>query len=273
MPAVELTRLRTQINRLILRFDDPGGFLSALKDLLDLYSNRAYRPGTAVQPQPLLPSYRVAPLITRQLELELGKTCQEQPGQALEVVEALWRDTHLEPRLLAATLLGALPTSHGEGVLAKLRAWGQPEENFRMLDALFKNGTANLRRAAPAMLLALIEEWVTGTQLQNQVLGLRALVPLVEDEQFENLPPVFNMISPLVQNIPPRLYPDLYATLEVLARRSPLETAYFFRQVLPMAGGPATARLVRRCLTLFSPAQQASLRAALQAAGASSGQG
>ncbi len=266
MPAVELTKLRVQINRLITQFDNPAGFLSALKDLLDLYANRAYRPGTAVQPQPLLPSYRVAPLITHQLELELSRTCNENPRQALEVVEMLWRDTHLETRQLATTLLGTIPASHVDGVLAKLRAWSQPEENFRMLDALFQNGTLALRRSAPGLLLKLVGEWVSSSQSQVKAMGLRALTPLVRDEQFENLPPVFTMLSPLVQDIPARLYPDLLVIFEALARRSPTETAYFFRQVLSNAGSPATTRLIRRCMPLFTPTQQAQLRAALQAA-------
>jgi len=266
MPAVELTRLRTQINRLILSFDDPAGFCSALKELLDLYTNRAYRPGTAVQPQPLLPNYRVAPLIMRQLEIQLSRTCQEQPQKALEVVEALWQDTHLETRLLAATLLGAVPDSHIDGVLAKLRAWSDPEINFRILDALFENGARTLRRAAAAQLLELHEEWVTSTQIPVQAMGLRALVPLIQDERFDNLPPVFSLVSPLLQQIPTRLYPDIYTVLEALAKRSPAETVYFLRQILPMASGPATARMVRRCMPLFNAAQQASLRTALQAA-------
>src|SRR5512133_2706116 len=102
MPAAELTRLRAQINGLITRFADPESFRLALRDLLDLYANRAYRAGQAVQPQSLLPSYRVSPLIMQQLDLELSKTCQEQPEQALKVVEMLWHDPYLEPRLLAA---------------------------------------------------------------------------------------------------------------------------------------------------------------------------
>ncbi len=273
MPAVELTKLRMQINRLVVQFDDPAGFLSALKDFLDLYANRAYRPGTSVQPQPLLPSYRVAPLITRQLELELSRTCQEHPQQALAVLDLLWRDTHLETRQLATTLLGAIPASHIDEVLAKLRAWSRPEENFRMLDALFQNGTATLRRTVPARLLGLIEEWVTSSQSQVQAMGLRALTPLVADEQFENLPPVFSLLSPLIQNIPARLYPDLLVIFETLAQRSPTETAYFFRQILPMAGSPATTRLIRRCIPLFDPSQQAQLRTVMQAASSTHGRG
>src|SRR5512133_240608 len=173
MPAAELTRLRAQINGLITRFADPDSFRLALRDLLELYANRAYRAGQAVQPQPLLPSYRVAPLITHQLELELSKTCLEQPVQALEVVEVLWHDPYLEPRLLAAALLGAIPANQGEAVIQKLRAWAVPAENFRMLDALFRHATTILRREAPQLLFSLYEEWINSPQPNTRSLGVR----------------------------------------------------------------------------------------------------
>ena len=269
MPAVELTRLRAKINELIERFMDPVSFRAALRDLLDLYANRAYRPGQAVQPQPLLPSYRVTPLIMHQLELELGKTCQEQPEQALSIIEALWHDPYLEPRLLATTLLGSIPASHQEAVVQTLRDWAVPEENFRMLDSLFRNGTISLRRSAPEALFKLFEEWLNSSQVATQSMGVRALIPMIEDQAFENLPPVFRLISPLVQRSPAPLFTDLQAVIEALAQRTPIETAYFLRQALGMAPGPAITRLIRRCLPRFNPAQQASLRAALQAASSS----
>ena len=266
MPAAELTRLRTQINNLIARFDDPTGLRSELRDLLDLYANRAYRAGQAVQPQPLLPSYRVAPLVIHQLEIELGKTCQEQPELAVDVVEALWQDPYLEPRMLAAHLLGSIPASQGAAVIQKLRAWSQPGENFRMLDVLFNDGTTTLRRSAPELLLGLFEEWVSSTKADVQALGIRAMIPLVQEPAFENLPAVFRLLSPGVQSAPAPIFTDLQAALEALSRRSPTETAYFLRQTLNMAAGSGTARLIRRCLPLFDPTQQASLRAALQTA-------
>jgi hypothetical protein len=265
MPAAELSRLRSQINGLINHFADPAGFRIALRDLFDLYANRAYRPGQAVQPQPLLPSYRVAPLIMHQLELEIGKTCQEQPEQALAVVEALWRDPYLEPRLLAAALLGSIPASHAQKVVDKLREWTIPAENFRMLDALFRSGSTNLRRYSPQLLLNLCEVWLGNSQNTIQSLGLRALIPMIEDQAFENLPPIFRLISPLVQSDPTSLHTDLQVVLTALTRRTSVETAYFLRQVLSLATGPGTARLVRRCLPLMEPAQQVSLRAAIQA--------
>ncbi len=266
MPAVELFRLRYQINGLIECFNDPLRFRSALKDLLETYSNHAYHAGQAVQPQSLLPTYRVPPLITHTLELELSKTCQELPSEALEAVQVLWEDSYLETRMLATTMLGAIPASHASEVLQKVRAWAKSTENFRMLDALFLKGTATLRRSASELLLGLIEEWLDSSRAELQTLGLRALTPLISDRSFENLPAVFTLISPLLQTAPNPLLTDILVTLKAMVNRSPTETAYILRQALNLATGPNTARLIRRCLPIFEATQQDSLRKALQAA-------
>jgi hypothetical protein len=111
-----------------------------------------------------------------------------------------------------------------------------------------------------------VEAWFNSSKLDLQALGIRAVVPIVRDPEFENLPPVYRLLSPLMQYLQPKLQTDLQIVIEALAQRSPMETAYFLRQALNIASTPATARLVRRCLPAFAPAQQASLRSALQAA-------
>lgn len=265
MPAVELVRLRTQIRGLIVHFSDPLAFRGALKDFLDTYSNRAYRPGAAVKPQPLLPSYRVAPLILKELELELSRICQERPEQALAVVEILWQDSHLEPRLIAANLLGAVPLDHGAAVIEKIRAWSSPEENFRIMDTLFQGGTTTLRRSGSILPLNLADDWMNRTETGYKSLGLRLLIPVIADTRFENVPPVFRLLGPLVQNLPGELQPDLQAVLETLIRRFPTETAYFLRQGLAISTRENIARMIRRLLPMFAPPQQAALKAALRA--------
>ncbi len=127
-----------------------------------------------------------------------------------------------------------------------------------MLDALFRSGTTSLRRSEPKLLLELCEEWLSDRQPMVQALGIRALIPMIEDPLFENLPPVFRLLSHPIQTTPVALQTDLQAALEALVRRSPVETAYFLRQALNMAPGAGTARLIRRLMPLFAPAQQES---------------
>ena len=143
-----------------------------------------------------------------------------------------------------------------------------PAENFRMLDALFRNGTTSLRRSAPDLLLDLYEEWIE--QLAEPI-GRRwafaRLSPLIEDQTFENLPPSLPRCSARSCKTPlRRSTPICRRSSKRWPAARPTETAYFLRQTLSMASGPGTARLIRRCLPSFGPSQQASLRAALQAA-------
>lgn len=265
MPAAELMRLRQQINQLILVFHDAALFCQRTRELLELYAQLNYRAGQAVQPQPLLPSYRVPPLVMRQLTLELGKTCQETPQQAIAIVSLLWKEPYLEPRQLSASLLGIIPVqAASDGVIQCLREWAHAQENMRMIAILMEQGTVSLRREMPDRLLGLIEEWMAHPNPAQQAIGVQALISLVNDRAFENLPAVYRLISPGIQSIHPRLQTDLQLAIQALIKRSPTETAFFLRQALSLASGTGTARLVRRCLPAFDAAQQASLRAALQ---------
>ncbi len=265
MPAAELSRLRLQINQLILIFGQPQEFRRRLHDLYRLYANHAYRAGQAVQAQPLFPSYRVPALVSRQLSLELGKTAQERPQDALTLVDALWADEYLEPRLLAAALLGNISVAYRSAVLEKLRAWGTPKENIHIFAALAQDGTVQLRQSAPKELLALIEEWTGSMDVQQQAVGIRALLPLIQDERFSNLPIIYRILSPLLQSVSGAYQPDMLEAIQALIRRSPMETGYFLRQALVQANTPVTARLVRKVIPEFPVEQQASLRTALAA--------
>lgn len=265
MPAVELTRLRSQIQEVMAYFSDPPAFLRELKELLERYSDHAYRPGTAIKPQPLLPSYRVTPLILREIELQLTRICQEQPEQALEIAETFWQEKYLDIRQFAANMLGAIPPEYGTAVIEKIQFCATPGDNYRVLDILFQAGTTNLRRSGSALLLELADKWLNQTEPGVKSLGLRLLIPVISDSRFENTPPVFRLLGPLVQNPPVQLQADLQAILEALSRRVPSETVYFLRQTMAISTNQTVSRMIRRLLPLFDPSQQAALKSAIKA--------
>jgi hypothetical protein len=267
MPAVEINKLRMQIDRLIPLFNRPEEFYRGLRDLLELYIDRAYRPGQAVTGLPILPSYRPPALVARRLELDLTSLCQSFPEQALEVADRLWIDTYLETRLLAVMMLGQIPLSQAEGVLERLNAWARPDEDRSILEALFSRGTFRLRREGPDALLELYEGWLSNPAATHRSIGLKALLPLIQDPDFENLPPIFSALFPLVRTAPPDLFNDLGVILTALAERTPVETVYFLRQVLSSQISRDTPRLSRRVLPLLTPSQQESLKAALRSLG------
>ena len=264
MPAIQIARLQAQMAQLMDLYRQPALFVRSLHDLLDAYTDHTYRPGQAVKAQPLLPHYRVPLPFIRQVEIELAVLCRQDAQAGLALADALWADAYFEPRLLAIYLLSLAPVSPPEPVLQRISAWAQPEEDRQVLRALISRGTARLLREQTDCWSELVKNWLASAQLPVQAMGLHALLAIIEDEDFQNLPVIYHLISPTHHRLPARLQADLLAVLQALARRSPAETAFFLRQILTLSSDPLIPRLVRRCLPFFSPEMQDGLRPVLK---------
>jgi hypothetical protein len=265
MPAVQLARLKIQVDQLVWQFTRPQDFQRGLKNLLETYADWSYRPGEAIQPGSLLPAYHVAPLMMHQVEQQLTRQCHEMPAAALALADALWQDEYFEPRQLAAFILGQTPLKPMEEVSRRILAWSKPDADKQVQEAIFSLATVRLRREYLAAWIEIINTWLTASLLTSKVMGLRALAGLLEDREFEDLPGAFNLLQPLILTAPARLHGDLLLVLQIIVRRSPVEATHFLRQVLSGTNSPLPARLVRQILPTLSPELQASLRRSLAA--------
>jgi hypothetical protein len=264
MPAVELSKLHDHLNVLAAFHAQPDEYTRRLRDLLEKFADYGYRAGESINVLPALSSYHLPTLVARQLELDLAAFSRTRPEEALAVIDRLWADTFLETRLYAIMMLGQIPLRQAENVLERLNAWVRPDEQRVILEALLEKGTQRLRHEGADALLELYDQWLHQAESERQALGLKALLPLVADRSFENLPPVFAMLFPLVSRASTALFNDLSAVLVKLAERTPTETVYFFRQLLSSPTGKNTPRLARRILTVLPPELQSSLKAALK---------
>jgi hypothetical protein len=256
--------LRQQVALLAEHFDDPPAFTRSLHFLLDYYSDRARRPGKTGRPGPLLMAYNVRSPVLRMLVQELNPLIQENPAGGLDLCDALWAEPYLEFRLLAAMLLGQIPPTPPEAITDRLKHWITTDVEFFLIEALLNHGVERLHREQPQAFLQLIESWMESTKIFQQQLGLRALVQLINDPTFENLPVFFRLIQPLCLAAPVGLRPDLLDVISALARRSPQETAYFLRQSLMFPDAPDTPWLIRQSLSKFPAEVQSSLRQAMR---------
>jgi hypothetical protein len=265
MPAVQLARLKIQVDQLVWQFTRPLDFQRGLKNLLETYADWSYHPGESIEPGSLLPAYHVAPLLLAQIEQQLTRQCQEMPAAALALADALWLDAYFEPRLLAAFILGQIPLKPMEEISRRIQSWSDFSADKQIQEAIFSQATLRLRRENPGVWMEIINTWLTASPIASKVMGLRALGGLLEDREFEDLPRAFNMLQPLLLTAPSRLHGDLLVVLQIFVRRSPVETTHFLRQVLSGTNNPLPARLVRQILPTLSPELQASLRRSLAA--------
>ncbi len=232
MPAIQPALLRQQTALLAEQFYQPKAFVRSLHHLLEFYSDRARRPGQSGLPPPLLTSYHVRPPVLRQLLIELDPFAKNDPIETLKLCDALWEEPFLEFRRLAISLLGKVSVQPAGPVIQRLHAWMLSNPERRLVEALLHDGCSALRLEQINEYLGLIENWLNHPKTYFHQVGLQALLPLVRDLEFENLPVIFRMIQPFVWVISPSLRADIVEIVSALANRSPQETAYFLRQSL-----------------------------------------
>ena len=263
MPAVELSRLQTQISLVSQHYASPVDFVKRLCDLYEFYSDRTFSQAASTPRSLTLPSYNVTPLINRQFEMYFSKLCKENPISSLEVIDALWQQPRLEPRQLAAFLLGKIPLAYSDEVIHRLKSWSRAEEDHELVRYLQDKGSLLLRKENIKDWLAVIQTWLESSDSQDQIFGMQSLLPLISDPDYSNLPKIFDLLAPHLASYSPRVTYTMQTVIEALAMRSPNETVYLLKSILDASASKDLARLIRRMLPVFQEEQQISLKAAL----------
>jgi hypothetical protein len=259
MPAIELARLKKQTAHLADHFDQPDDFVRALHEILEYYVNRSLREVDSAAPASVLDTYRTPSPILRQIEIEIAPLATAKPEQALELADRLWDEGWLETRVLAAALLGRLPP-YEERLLARLTAWTKQVRDPSVRTALLSTGLIRLRREMPDQFLLLVGEWLNPERQRLWSNGIQALLPLIKDPGYHNLPPVFEILEHVVEAAPGMLQKDLVDLFQALYSVSPTETIYFLRQVLTNSKTGMTATTFRRIAPSLPPKLAESIR-------------
>jgi len=258
MPAIDLARLKKQTTHLTDIFDQPVDFLREHREILDHYVNRTLRT-LSVAPSSVLPTYRTPSVVLRHIENELGPVAEKRPIQALELADALWDEGWLETRLLAAYLLGRIPPQE-ERLLARLTAWTQAVRDPSVRAALLTTSLTRLRKETPDLFLVLVKEWLHPARQRMWSNGVQALVPLISSPDFDNLPPIFEVVEPILKASPATLQLDIRELLTALYKASPDETVYFIQQILKDAKNPLPGTTLRRMSPELPQELSASIR-------------
>jgi hypothetical protein len=262
VPAIQPSLLRQQAMLLAENFDNPSAYKHSLHYLLEFYAERSRHPGQAGKPAPIITAYKVHPPVLRSILQELEPPAIENPEQGLMLCDSLWEEPYLEFRLLAAMLLGKIPPRPPQIIITRLNSWLSPDLEFFLIESLMKFSLILLRKEQPKALMQLISEWLEQKNPFYIQLGLRAILPLIREPEFENVPVFFRLIQPIMSNVPTGLRPDLLDVLAALAERSPQETAFFLQQCLNLPDAQDTPWLIRQSINHFPVEIQNFLRKA-----------
>ncbi|KAA3642225.1 MAG: hypothetical protein DWQ07_24630 [Chloroflexi bacterium] len=264
MPAIQLERLKSEASKLAERFHQPEAFIKQAKDIFEFYADRTHRNTESGAPPPLLPTYRLPDQILRHILTALRQHIETEPETTLALVEELWKIEGLEFRLLATRLLGRVTPELFEEISQRLSSWAAKNEEDLLLESMATDGLERIRTEQSDNYYGLLENWLAGEEVRLKKLALRALLNLVSDDSFENLPVAYRLLEPTLANASSQLRPYVLAVLEPLAQRSPPETAYILRQSLEENQTASNRWLTRHALVYFPQETQQRLRQVLK---------
>jgi hypothetical protein len=263
MPAIDLARLRKQANRLADFFFLPDEFMKHLRTILDSYINYTLRTKENVAPGSNLKTYRTPLAVLTHIENELSAVAEANPHFALELADVLWDEGALETRLLAAYLLGRIPPQE-ERLIPRLAAWTQQVRDPNVRAALLSTSLTRMRRETPDQFLTLIREYLHPARTRSWSNGLQALLPMIADTSYTNLPPILDIVEPVIEEAPAIIQNDLADLIVALYRASANETTFMLKHVLAGSENPMTTTTLRRILPTLPPPLQNELRELLR---------
>lgn len=264
MPAIDISRLKNQIDQLVSLMGDAQAFRRELHAILGFYHRYSHRPVKDTIPKSFMRMYDLPDPVTREIEISLRKPAQANPGQVFELVEILWQDDHFEARELAAYLLGQIPADYSEQVILQILAWLQQPLDRAVVHAIFTKSSISVKSANPKAWSALINDLIESPLPKLQNYGLYGLWQELDSLQLSNLPKVFSTIRPFLQGSDSRFSDNLQRIVQKLATLSPFETVYFLKQVLSDTDGVKVESHMRSFLNIFPEENRASLLASIK---------
>ena len=259
MPAIDLARLRKQANRLADFFFVPDDFLKQLREMLEYYVNHTLRTVENAAPGSTLKTYRTPPAVLTQIENELSAIAEENPDFTLALADVLWEEGALETCLIAAFLLGRVPPRE-EHLLPRLTGWAQQSRDPDVRKALLSTSLTRLRRETPGKFLNLVREYLHPGRPRTWSYGIQALLPMIADSNYANLPTIFDLVEPVVGEAPATLQNELTDLIVALYRASSSETTFMLKQILADPENKMITVTMRRILTSLPPSLQAEVR-------------
>jgi hypothetical protein len=264
MPAIEISHLRTKVALLTGLLDNPEKLLQELLQFYSAYSDLTFQSNSLSVKAGTLFAFRTPALLNREIEIAFSKFAATTHDQLWEFIDLLIKCPELEPRQLAATLLGALPAEYFDRVIPRLTSWANEIADPEDLTWLFNRGPANLRREKPEIWFSMLQQWLEAADEKSRVIAVYGLSSMITDSSLTSLPLIFKHLQPLLLEETTKISPYLETIIERLIEKSETETIYFLKQTLSHSPGQTLIRMVRRSLPLFSIEGQESLKAFLR---------
>lgn len=258
MPPIDPAVLRRRTAALPGKFPDAAAVATRVRRLLDEYADRTHRASAVVVSSTAGAAYKAPAPVVRAITNALRAPLRTDPAAARRTVAAIWAGGSMEERRIAAELLGQVALADPAATLALIDTWAPQIESGDTADVLAEEGLGPLMLANPPLYLEHARRWVTSPLRWVRRFGLAALLPLVNDRQWDNVPAALTVLRPAMGEGDGEVRRAAAAVLERLGPKSPAEVSRFLREQAVRANAN-TQWIIRNALGGLGDADQAEI--------------
>ncbi len=262
MPSVQLTRLRSQINAVVIHFQDGKDFKKSLFSLLELYSDQKVAEKNWFKQQSTFEDMHVPHSVMVELEAQLELQSKLHPDAALANADTLWESDRFEAKRLAIVLLSGSAKTQQDHAIDRIRQWISPD-----LDQRLMKGILEAFNNQPDILLNKhwidsLSNWLSTDDDELRRLGLKAINETIR-MNYENLPQIFSLLTQVIQTPRISIQKELVDVILSLIDRSEPETASFLIMAGTLYQSKDVRAFIRKCIPMFDPFFQTEIRSSL----------
>ncbi len=247
MPSIDLIRLRKQIAHLGVFVEIPTEFVSEYKNLLEFYHQWSHHQHEERIPNSFMLLYDLPPQVIPEIELGLKQYLKDKTQTIFPLADALRKDMHFECSILAAFILGHTPVESMDSLKDYLTIWLEGPLDKAVVETIFSKATIPIRTCDQDGYLVFLQSLLRSSNKRLANTGLIGLTLFLPTATADQLPRLFNLISPLLQDHDLK-QDNLETLIQELAKKSPVETGYLIRQVLSDTEGRHVETLARAFL-------------------------
>jgi hypothetical protein len=259
MPAIQPEQLQRQIDQLLGSVADPTEFIRSCMHLLDYYADRTKRPRGSAAKLEIAKILRVPRPVMKMICARIRQFESGEPEHWLIIAQGLWKKAIRESRQVAAC---ALEKSPHEEITTVVEDWAMICEDDQALGYVTSTGLKHWRKQDLKRFYHIMQIWLGDNRLRIRHLAVLAIMGRSEDEDFQELHQVLNLLAGLTAQLRGSSQRSLTILVRQLASLSPPEVAKYLIDEL-QEDVPGAQRLTQNVLASFPERFQHEIRHSL----------
>ena len=246
MAPVELSRLKPQISALMLQHEDCDRFMRYLVALME--DNRDKTKPHFLRRISLLPTFNIPKIVKSELESAFIEFAKQEGDSTLPIADALWDFNSYETKILAITILASIESQDHHQLVERLAMWIDPKTDPVLVSELLSHSIKNLRILENDALYNLIAHWLGSKEKEIKRTGLKSIILVIASKGFTNLPRIFQLLDPVIEQPDVQVQGDLLSLIRKLIDYSQAETASFLFSRYQLTQNKNTTIFIRKCI-------------------------